>query len=129
MKKFIILLCLLVSSQHGIASEDYYTFSTHEKKQRFEALISQLRCLVCQNQTLAESNAPLAIDLRNQIFQKINAGQSDKNITEYLVSRYGNFILYQPPFDKDTIVLWCSPFIMLFLGIIFLFHSIRKSKR
>lgn len=129
MKKFFILICLLVMYQHGIASEDYYTFNSHEKQQRFESLLSQLRCLVCQNQTLADSNAPLAEDLRNQIYLKINAGQSDKNITEYLVSRYGNFILYRPPFDKATLVLWCGPFIIFLFSMIYLFHCIHNKTK
>lgn len=128
MKQCFILLILLAICKQTIAAEDYYTFNSNEQQQRFALLTSQLRCLVCQNQTLAESNAPLAVNFRNQIYEKIMSGQSDKSITEYLVSRYGNFILYQPPFDKSTIVLWCGPFVMLFLGVIFLFYSIRKSK-
>lgn len=115
MKKWFIFLTLLAICQHSVAAEDYYTFKSDDQKQRFALLTSQLRCLVCQNQTLAESNAPLASDFRNQIYEKIISGQSDKNITEYLVSRYGNFILYQPPFDKATLVLWFGPFAMLFL--------------
>jgi cytochrome c-type biogenesis protein CcmH len=128
-KKLFILLCLLMIYQHSIASEDYYTFNSHDKQQRFESLLSQLRCLVCQNQTLADSNAPLAEDLRNQVYLKINAGQSDKNITDYLISRYGNFILYRPPFDKATLVLWCGPFIIFLFSMIYLFYCIRNKNK
>ncbi len=126
MKKFLMLLSLLLIYQSSIAAEDYYTFNSQEKQQRFESLVSQLRCLVCQNQTLAESNASLAMDLRNQIYIKINAGQSDKNITDYLISRYGNFISYKPPLDKMTLFLWFGPFIILFFGIFYLFYIIKR---
>ncbi len=129
MKKFFIFFITFFIYQQGIAAEDYYTFNSQNDKQRFASLTAQLRCLVCQNQTLAESNAPLATDLRDQIYQRINAGQSDKTITDYLVSRYGNFILYQPPFDKATLVLWLAPFVMLFVGVFWLvcgIHLVRK---
>ena len=111
---------------HCAIAEDDYVFDSREKQQRFISLTTQLRCLVCQNQTLAESNAPLAIDLRNQIYIKINAGLSNKNITEYLISRYGNFILYSPPVNPSTLVLWFGPWIILILGIFYLLYSIYK---
>lgn len=125
MRKIIILFLLLLSS--GIfAAEDYYHFATQEQQQRFQALTGQLRCLVCQNENLAESNASLAIDLRNQIYQKINAGQSNQEIIRYLVARYGDYILYQPPLNARTIGLWFGPFVLLIVGLCYLIYYLKK---
>jgi cytochrome c-type biogenesis protein CcmH len=80
---------------------------------RLKPLAEELRCLVCQNQTLADSNAPLAQDLRNEIREMIARGQSDDQIREYLVQRYGDFVLYRPPLKENTLVLWLGPFALL----------------
>ena len=87
-----------------------------DKEQRLKALSEELRCLVCQNQTLADSNADLAIDLRNQVKALIDQGKSDAHIKEYLVARYGDFVLYKPPVQRNTWLLWFGPFAMLLLG-------------
>src|SRR5674476_1158723 len=76
---------------------------------RLKALSQELRCLVCQNQTLADSAAPLAEDLRQEIREKIAQGMSDKEITDYLVARYGNFVRYRPPVESQTLLLWVGP--------------------
>jgi cytochrome c-type biogenesis protein CcmH len=80
---------------------------------RLKSLESQLRCLVCQNQTLAESEAPLAADLRNEVRELAVAGKSDDDIRAYLVARYGDFVLYKPPFEPTTWLLWFGPFVLL----------------
>src|SRR5687768_13318885 len=82
-------------------------------EQRVRALAEELRCLVCQNQTLADSNADLAVDLRREIREKMRAGMSDKAVTDYLVTRYGDFVLYRPPFKPTTLLLWLGPFLLL----------------
>ncbi|MGZ5063772.1 MAG: cytochrome c-type biogenesis protein [Usitatibacter sp.] len=84
---------------------------------RLKALAEELRCLVCQNQTIADSNAPLALDLRNQIRTQIAQGRSDTEIREYMVDRYGDFVLYRPPFKATTVLLWIGPFALLAFGI------------
>jgi cytochrome c-type biogenesis protein CcmH len=86
-------------------------------EQRLKSLAEELRCLVCQNQTIADSNAPLALDLRNQIRAQIAAGRSDGQIRDYMVDRYGDFVLYRPPFKASTAILWAGPFALLLLGV------------
>ena len=83
---------------------------------RLKALGEELRCLVCQNQTIADSNAPLALDLRNQIRAQIAQGRSDTQIRDYMVERYGDFVLYRPPFKATTALLWVGPFALVLLG-------------
>ena len=85
-------------------------------KIRLKALSEELRCLVCQNQTLADSNAELAIDLRNQVHEQIAAGRSDGQIRDYMVERYGDFVLYKPPVQGNTALLWGAPFGLLAIG-------------
>jgi cytochrome c-type biogenesis protein CcmH len=86
-------------------------------ERRLKSLADELRCLVCQNQTIAESSAPLAADLRNQIRGQIAQGRSDADIRAYMVERYGDFILYRPPFKAATALLWGGPFALLAIGI------------
>lgn len=86
-------------------------------RERYQHLINELRCLVCQNQTIADSNAPLAQDLRDQVRVQIEAGKSDAEIVDYVTARYGDFVLYRPPFKATTWLLWLGPFGLLLLGI------------
>ncbi len=97
-------------------------------EQHMLALTRNLRCLVCQDQSLAESQAGLARDLRAQVLQMIEAGRSDKQIVGYLVARYGNFVRYDPPFDRETLVLWIGPLVLLLAGIAALLRSLRARK-
>ena len=83
---------------------------------RVAELSQELRCLVCQNQTLAESNAPLAVDLRNQVREQLAAGKSEQDVIDFMVARYGDFVLYRPPFKASTLFLWVGPFVFLLLG-------------
>ncbi|MCC6245312.1 MAG: cytochrome c-type biogenesis protein CcmH [Gemmatimonadaceae bacterium] len=91
-------------------------------------LAEKLRCLVCQNQTIAESNAELAVDLRQQIREQIAAGQSDGQILDYMVARYGDFVLYQPPVKATTILLWTGPALLMLGGFIALFRILRARR-
>src|SRR5947207_8496933 len=84
-------------------------------ERRVANLAHELRCLVCQNQTIADSNAPLAVDLRNQIREQMAGGKSDRDIVDFMVQRYGDFVLYRPPLKATTIVLWGGPFRFLVL--------------
>ncbi len=98
-------------------------------EKRVMALAEELRCLVCQNQTLADSNAPLAEDLRNQVREKMRAGKSDREVVDFLVERYGDFVLYRPPLKATTILLWFGPFLLLALGFAVLLRRVRRRRQ
>lgn len=89
----------------------------------------QLRCLVCQNQSIAESNAELAIDLRNQVIAQVKAGKSNKEIIEFMVDRYGDFVLYKPPMNKTTLILWWGPVGLLAVALLFFVVSLKRRKK
>jgi cytochrome c-type biogenesis protein CcmH len=91
-------------------------------------LAHQLRCLVCQNETLADSQAPLAADLRNQIREQLAAGKSEKDVVDFLVARYGDFVLYRPPLKATTVLLWAGPFLFLGLGAFALARFLRRRR-
>jgi cytochrome c-type biogenesis protein CcmH len=98
-------------------------------EKRVTQLSELLRCLVCQNQTIADSHAELAIDLKNQIREKMKAGESDKQIVDYMVARYGDFVLYKPPVKATTVILWVGPFVLLLGGLGFVFVKVRQRLR
>ena len=95
---------------------------------RLKALAEELRCLVCQNQTILDSNAPLALDLRQQIRAQIAQGRSDDQIRAYMVERYGDFVLYKPPLRGTTILLWVGPFALIVLGFAVFFRIVRRRR-
>ena len=95
---------------------------------RAQRLEQQLRCLVCQNQTIAESNAPLAVDLRKQVREQMEKGASDQDIIDYMVARYGDFVLYRPPFKARTVLLWAGPFVLLVLGAFFAWRRVTRRR-
>ena len=97
----------------AIAADTPLEFADPAQQARYQALISNLRCLVCQNQTLADSEADLAQDLREQIYERMNQGASDKDIIDFLLARYGDFVLYNPPLQENTWILWFGPFVLL----------------
>ncbi|MGZ9031785.1 MAG: cytochrome c-type biogenesis protein [Burkholderiaceae bacterium] len=92
-------------------------------------LSAQLRCLVCQNQTIAESNAELAVDLRRQVNEQIKAGKTDREIVDYMVERYGAFVLYKPPFNVTTLLLWLGPALLVVFGVVFYVRTVRARNR
>lgn len=126
MNKFKILLIFFLFNSVCFSAEDVYKFSSKEQEKQFHSLTSQLRCLVCQNQNIAESNASLASDLRDEVYQQIKLGLTEQEIVNYLIARYGDFILYKPPMNKLTLGLWLGPFLFLGIGIGFLIFHIRK---
>ena len=95
-------------------------------EQRLMDLAKELRCLVCQNQSLADSNAELAVDLRNQVREQIKAGRTDSQIRSWLTERYGDFVLYRPPVKAGTVLLWIGPFLLLAGGLIALVVTLRR---
>lgn len=95
------------------------------ERERFRALVREIRCLVCQNQSIADSHAELAQDLRREVLEKIEAGQSDDEILEFLVTRYGDFVLYRPPMKQNTLLLWAGPALLVLVGGVVFFRVIR----
>lgn len=116
MKRWLIIGTLLISLL-AQASVDLYPFETAPARQRFIHLLSQYRCLVCQNQTLADSDALLAKDLRREIYTRVKQGDSDQQIQQYLVSRYSDYVRFKPPLNRQTWLLWFGPLGLLLLGI------------
>ena len=114
----ILLTCwLLLAGSLTYAIEDI-ELNNIEDEPRFNELANELRCMVCQNQSIADSNAELARDFRNQVKEKINAGQSNEDIVDFMVARYGDYILYRPPFNMATALLWIGPFLLVAIGFI-----------
>ena len=103
--------------------------SSPETEVRLKALSTELRCLVCQNSTLADSDAPLAQDLRNEIRLLIDEGKTDKEVVDFLVARYGDFVTFRPPVNSATALLWFGPFVMLLIGAIVLIVTLKKRAR
>jgi cytochrome c-type biogenesis protein CcmH/NrfF len=95
---------------------------------RVNALSAELRCLVCQNQTIADSNADLAVDLKNQVREQLKAGRSEKDVIDYMTQRYGDFVLYRPPFKATTVLLWAGPALLVLLGLGLFWRSLRASQ-
>lgn len=117
MKKFVVLfLFVFTLSTRGLA-EPTYPFPTVKQQAQFNYLLTELRCLVCQNQNLADSNAGIAQDLREQVYLLVKEGNSDQEIIHYLTQRYGDFILFNPPVKPITALLWFGPLFFLVLGL------------
>jgi cytochrome c-type biogenesis protein CcmH len=116
MKYAFALLLSLVLAAPASAKEAQPLAQDEAVEQRMISIAQDLRCLVCQNESLAGSRADLAEDLRREVREQIRAGKTDQEIKDYLVGRYGNFVLYKPPLDASTILLWCGPFVLLLAG-------------
>lgn len=109
------VLALLAISTVSLAI-DPLEFTSQKEEIRYQTLVRELRCLVCQNQNLADSDAPLARDLRLEIFRMVQAGRTDNEIKQFLTGRYGDFVLYDPPLKAETWALWFGPIVLLFIG-------------
>ena len=119
MKKFFFLLLLLASPllvSQAMAAQAPDTFSNPAMEERARNLQRQLRCLICQGESIDESQSSFAADMRHLVHQQMAAGQSDQEIEQFLTARYGNFILMKPPFEMDTVFLWAAPFLVLILA-------------
>ncbi len=123
----ILIPCLYASALFGVI--EVYDFETEQQHQQYEKLIGELRCPKCQNQNIADSNAPLAKDLRQKVYQQILNGQNHDEIIQYMVDRYGDFVTYKPPLRPTTYLLWFGPFVGLIavLGIL-LWRTSRLAK-
>ncbi|MCW8903914.1 cytochrome c-type biogenesis protein [Sedimenticola sp.] len=118
----IVLLFIPLFSQAAIEATQ---FDDPEKEARYKQLVAELRCLVCQNQNLADSNAELAQDMRRKTYELVQSGASSDDVVDYMVKRYGEFVLYRPPFEPLTLLLWLGPFVILAGGVAILFIFIR----
>ena len=125
MKRLIVLLIVALASTSSLAIDQDRRFDDPEMQARYEKLISEVRCLQCQNQSIKDSNVTLAADLRREIARMIDEGQTDEQIAEFLVTRYGEFALYRPRMTGKTIILWVVPFILVLLGLIALVRVLR----
>jgi cytochrome c-type biogenesis protein CcmH len=126
--KRLFIIFLLMMSGNGFAV-DYRQFSNPEQQEIYETLTSELRCLVCQNQTIADSNAELAADLRRQVYEMLEQGKTKQEILQFMTERYGDFVLYKPPFKGKTGILWIAPVIFLLTGLIAVFLFVRQKKK
>jgi len=122
----ILLIVYFLLSNFVYANDEPVVFQNRDLEERYYLLIEEVRCLVCQNQSLADSNAPLAQDLRNEIFKMIQTNKSNTEIMEFLVKRYGDFVLYRPPLKKNTWLLWFGPFLFLIVGFFVTVLIIKK---
>lgn len=114
----------------GVAAQEIVQFEDPQLKERYEALLTELRCLVCQNQTLSDSNADLAQDLREEVERMLRDGKSDEAIVNFMVDRYGDFVLYRPPLKTTTVVLWFAPFVLAGIGAAWLvWYLISRNER
>ena len=133
MKQSIQLLLLsffiTLSLSLYAGSIDTYTFKTPEQEALYKKLIKELRCLVCQNQDISGSNAELAQDLRRQTYEMVTKGNSRDDVIDYMVERYGDFVLYRPPFKMKTLLLWVGPPLFLFISLLFLVKFLRARQR
>lgn len=110
------IFIIFVSLSTLVLAENLYPFQTERQEAQFQHLLRDLRCLVCQNQDLVDSNAELANDLRNEVYKLVQSGQSDDEIIQLLTDRYGDFILFKPPVKSITFLLWGGPLLFLVLG-------------
>ena len=124
----LISFVLLLSPSNVFSIEPDEILSDSKLENRARNLSKEIRCLVCQNQSIDDSDSELAKDLRKIIRIKIVEGKKDKEINDFLVEKYGNFILMKPPFYSETFLLWSSPFIIVFIGFIIIFFSLKKTR-
>lgn len=124
----VFLLTLCIVAIPAAAEQARPTADDPVLEERVLNLSRELRCLVCQNETLADSRAELAVDLRNQVREQMKAGKSDEEIIAFLTARYGDFVLYRPRVRPVTYVLWFGPFILLLAGLVILFRYVKRRR-
>ncbi len=125
MTRFLIAFVLMCASAFALAIDEGQAFDDPEMQARYDKLIEEIRCLKCQNQSIKDSNAFLAGDLRQEVRRMIEEGMTDEEIATFLVDRYGEFALYRPRMSGKTLILWLAPFALLLFGAFALFRVIR----
>ena len=128
MKLKVLLILLLSFSAYAQLQQvqEPLVFKNQQEQDRFDQLTKELRCLVCQNQNLADSDAPLAHDLKREVHAMLQTGQSNEQIKQFMVERYGDFVLYRPPVQQNTYLLWLAPLVLLLGGAFVLRSNIKK---
>jgi cytochrome c-type biogenesis protein CcmH len=129
MAKWIILIMLALGTSLLQAKEAAPASEDPVLEARMVKIAAELRCLVCQNQTIADSHAGLAVDLRNQVREMLRRGETDRQIIDYMTARYGDFVLYRPPLKNTTALLWFGPGVLLVGGLVTLFFVLRRRSR
>jgi cytochrome c-type biogenesis protein CcmH len=124
--RFLSALCMLSLTAPIYAMDAEAPLDDPVQRVLYEELIAEVRCLVCQNQTIADSSAPLAADLRREIRERVTQGQSEAQIKNFLTDRYGDFVLYRPPYGGPSAILWIAPGLLLLIGMIVLWKIIRR---
>ncbi|SUI52277.1 Cytochrome c-type biogenesis protein CcmH precursor [Serratia marcescens] len=114
--RLIVLLCAALLSWSAAAAIDTYRFNSVEQEQQYRELTEQLRCPKCQNNSIADSNAIIAADMRTKVYELMMQGQSKQQIIDYMVARYGNFVTYEPPVTPATLILWIGPLLFVLIG-------------
>jgi cytochrome c-type biogenesis protein CcmH len=129
--RLAVLMILITSTASAVGEvRDVHEFDSREQEQRFQNLIAELRCPKCQNQNIAESNAPISKDMRDEVYRMMsNEGASDEEITNALVARFGEFVRYRPEVDRRTIMLWATPALVVSIGVVIIVLSVRRSGR
>jgi len=128
MKSLLIVLIVAVICCFNVQAftSDTYVFTDEVTEIRYKSLVKELRCPKCQNQNLADSNSPIAADLRREVYELLQQGKSDGEIVDFMVKRYGEFVLYRPKVSSLTYVLWFGPAILLLIGVIIVVFILRK---
>jgi cytochrome c-type biogenesis protein CcmH len=125
---FLFSLFFILFTSPAFAVVETYEFGDDVERKRYQVFIEELRCPKCQNQNLSGSNSPIAADLRRELHRMIKEGQSDQAIVDFMVARYGDFVLYRPPLDKNTALLWAAPIILLLAGVLILVLFVRRQR-
>jgi cytochrome c-type biogenesis protein CcmH len=123
----LIFFVLGISALYAVQIE-FHKFKNSQQEQLYVQMIAELRCVQCQNQNLAESNAELAGDMREKVYEIVTKGGSREDVIDYMTARYGDFVLYNPPFKSETLLLWLGPAVFLLLSLMLLFKLIRSQK-
>jgi cytochrome c-type biogenesis protein CcmH len=124
--RLLVFTWFLIPASQALAVIETYEFSNPELETRYQQLSEELRCPKCQNQTIADSNAPIAQDLRKLLHRQLEQGASDDEILEHMVARYGEFVRYRPRFSGTTAILWIAPLLLLAAGFLVLFLTLRS---
>jgi len=128
LNRIVFFVCIGLMTSSFAVKIEFHDFANKQQEKLYLQLIAELRCVKCQNQNLAESNAELATDMREKTYEMVVKGGSRQDVVKYMTDRYGDFVLYKPPFKVQTLLLWIGPPIFLFLSLFMLFKLIRNQK-
>jgi cytochrome c-type biogenesis protein CcmH len=129
MIRFLGVIALIFASFSALAAIDTYEFSSEEQRARFYYLSTELRCPKCQNQNIADSNAPIANDLRREIYRMLQEGRSNEEVVDFMVDRYGEFVRYRPALTAQTAVLWFAPAVFVVTGLLVIVVMLRRRQK